>query len=274
MIESILVGTDGSAAASAAENYAVALAARLRTRLVGLSVVEERYFRSAGQGESLGLPPRPTENLESWLKARADAACRRVADRARAGGVEVVCESVSGIADDRIVERGQASGLIVLGRDGEHADFRTALVGSVVDAAVRKTAKPAVVVPGEASVSGPIVLAFDGSPGSRLAAKLAVELATRLSEPVHVFVDSKDKGRAQARFEEVRRLLGSLSVPVRETASTLGRPDVKIIDAAQQAGASLIVMGAFGRSRITEYFLGSNSAAVIRTSPIAVLLAR
>jgi nucleotide-binding universal stress UspA family protein len=33
-------------------------------------------------------------------------------------------------------------------------------------------------------------------------------------------------------------------------------------------------MGAYGRNRLTEYFLGSNAAAVARTSPIAVLLAR
>ena len=38
--------------------------------------------------------------------------------------------------------------------------------------------------------------------------------------------------------------------------------------------AGLIVMGAFGRNRITDYFLGSNAAAVVRTSPVAVLLAR
>ena len=38
-------------------------------------------------------------------------------------------------ADDRLVERAQQSGLLVLGRDGEHADFRNALIGSVVDAA-------------------------------------------------------------------------------------------------------------------------------------------
>ena len=70
------------------------------------------------------------------------------------------------------------------------------------------------------------------------------------------------------------RLLGGESVPVREASSTLGRPDVKIVDTARSARASLIVMGAFGRNRITEYFLGSNSAAVVRTSPIAVLVAR
>ena len=272
MIESILVGTDGSTTAAAAESFAVALAARMRTRLAGLSIVEERAWRANDGG--LGLPPRPVDGLEGWLKARADAACRRLSDQARSAGIEVVCETATGIADDRIVERGAQCGLLVLGRDGEHAEFRSALIGSVVDASIRKTSKPAVVVPAGAELSGPLVLAFDGSPGSRIAAKLTVELANRLAEPVHVFVDSKDKGRAAARFDEVRRLLGALSVPVRETASTLGRPDVKVIDAAREAGAGLIVMGAFGRSRITEFFLGSNSAAVIRNSPVAVLLAR
>ena len=49
---------------------------------------------------------------------------------------------------------------------------------------------------------------------------------------------------------------------------------MKIVDSAREAKAGLIVMGAFGRNRINEYFLGSNAAAVVRTSPVAVLLAR
>jgi nucleotide-binding universal stress UspA family protein len=63
-------------------------------------------------------------------------------------------------------------------------------------------------------------------------------------------------------------------VPVHEISSTLGRPDVKIVDSAREVRAGLIVMGAYGRNRITDYFLGSNSAAVVRTSPVAVLLVR
>ena len=101
-----------------------------------------------------------------------------------------------------------------------------------------------------------------------------MQIATRLGEPIHVFVDSKDKGRAVARFDEVRGIVGALPVPVREISSTLGRPDVKIVDSAREVKAGLIVMGAYGRNRITEYFLGSNAAAVVRTSPVAVLLAR
>ncbi len=273
MIESILLAMDGSEAGRDAENYAIALASRLRVRLQALTVIEDGLVR-IGADEGLGVPPPHLEGLASYLKARADAVCKRVAENGRAAGIEVMCEVVQGIADDRIVERANSVDLLVLGRDGDNAAHRTALIGPTVDAVIRKTGKPALVVPQGAELRGPVALAFDGSPGSRIAAGLATELAARLQEPVHVFVDSKDKGRAVARFDEVRRLLGSLEVPVRESASTLGRPDIKIIDAARDAGAGMIVIGAYGRSRITEYFLGSNSAAVVRTSPLAVLLAR
>ncbi len=273
MIESILLATDGSDAASAAERYGAAIAARLRARLHGVTVIEDRSVQGF-RADTLGVTPPSLDGVEAFLKARAEGACRRVGELARGQGVESVPESVHGIADDRIVERGQGADLLVLGRDGEHAACRTALIGSTVDGVLRKTTKPAIVVPVGAEFGGPIVLGFDGSPGSRIAAKVAVELASRTEQTIHVFVDSKDKGRAAARFEEVRRLLGSLSVPIRETSSTLGRPDVKLVDTARGSRAGLIVLGAFGRNRINEYFLGSNAAAVVRTSPVAVLLAR
>jgi nucleotide-binding universal stress UspA family protein len=274
MIDSILVATDGSEAAASAERFGISLARRLGARLAGITVIEDRYARAPA--DAAGLPPRP-EGFESWLKAKADAVSRRFSERARAEGVEASCEAVQGIADDRIVERAQGADLLVIGRDGEHAAFRTGLVGSTADGVLRKTDRSTIVVPQGAATSGPLVLAFDGSPGSRVAAKLAVELAGRLRESIVVFVDSKDKGRAVARFDEVRRLLGTAQVPVREASSTLGRPDVKSIDTAREAGASLIAMGAYGRNRLKEmehYFLGSNAAAVVRTSPVAVLLAR
>jgi nucleotide-binding universal stress UspA family protein len=272
MIETILVATDGSQAAASAERYGVTLAKRLAARLSCITVLEDRYSRPPDD-EGLGAPPRP-EGVEAWLKTRADAVARRFAERARAEGLDAGCETLQGIADDRIAERAQSAHLLVIGRDGEHAPFRTGLIGSTAEGVLRKAQVPVIVVPQGAVLAGPILLAFDGSPGSRLAAKLAVELASRLKESIVVFVDSKDKGRAAARVDEVRRLLGSLPVPVRESSSTLGRPDVKSVDAAREAGAGLLAMGAFGRNRITDYFLGSNAAAVVRTSPIAVLLAR
>jgi nucleotide-binding universal stress UspA family protein len=273
MISTILVGTDGSEAAAVAERYGVGLAARLKARVAGISIIEDRLTRAL-RDDGLGLSPPPLDSLAKYLRERADAAGRRLSEAARTASVEIAFETAEGIADDGVIERSQQADLVVVGRDGQDIDFRTGLIGSTVNGVIRKAATPTLVVPGGAQLSGPILLAFDGSPGSRIGAKLAVQLATRLAEPIHVFVDSKDKGRAIARFEEVRGLVGSLPVPVREISSTLGRPDVKIIDSAREAHAGMIVMGAYGRNRITDYFLGSNSAAVVRTSPVAVLLAR
>ena len=273
MISNIALATDGSEAASVVEKFGVQLAARLRARISGIAVVEQRFVRGF-RDDGLGLTPPSLDALEAYLKSRAEAALTRIGELARSEGVSCHCESLDGIADDRIVERGQQADLIAIGRDGQHAVFRSGLIGSTANGVIRKATKPALMVPAGAQLSGPILVAFDGSPGSRLGANLAVFLATRLGENLHVFVDSKDKGRAAARFEEVRGLVGALPVPIREISSTLGRPDAKIVDSAREVGAGVIVMGAYGRNRITEYFLGSNAAAVVRTSPVAVLLAR
>ena len=103
MISTILVATDGSDASAAAEQYGVALAARLRARVMGISVVEDRLARGL-QESGLGVTPPPPEPMAAYLKERADAACRRVTDRARADGVESSSEPTQGNADDRIVE--------------------------------------------------------------------------------------------------------------------------------------------------------------------------
>ncbi len=212
--------------------------------------------------------------LVAYHRARAEGIAQRFAERARSEGLEANCDVVQGRADDRIVDRVQDFDLLVMGRDSEASDRRGALIGSTTDAVIRKTSKSTIVVPAGAPLTGPIVLGFDGSPGSRVAAQAAVPMANGLNEQIHVFVDSKDKGRALARFEEVRQLLSGVNQPIRETSSTLGRPDVKLVDTARETRAGLVVMGAYGRNRITDYFLGSNAAAVVRTSPVAVLLAR
>lgn len=273
MIDSILVATDGSECADAAELCAVALASRLRAGLSGITVVDERVIREP-IGFRAALPSFPESELSAYHRARAEAIARRFEERAHGNSAEASCEVAQGNAAERIVEKGLAAGLTIIGRDGQTEARRGALIGSTVDAVLRKSNKPVLVVPAGAQTTGTLVLGFDGSPGSRLAAQLAVTLASAMGESIQVFVDSKDKGRAVTRFEDVRKIVGGLSVPVGETSSTLGRPDVKLVDAARDVRAGMIVMGAFGRNRISDYFIGSNAAAVVRTSPFPVLLVR
>ena len=97
MISTILLATDGSEASASAERYAATLAARLKARLLGVSVVEDRLARGFSE-DGLGVQPPSPEPLATYLKARAEAACRRLSDRARSEGVESTCDTTDGIA--------------------------------------------------------------------------------------------------------------------------------------------------------------------------------
>ena len=206
MIETILVATDGSADASAAEQTAMGLASRLGARLLAVAIVDDRLLR-APAGDGLALPSFPEAEISTYYRARAEAVARRFSERARGEGLAASCEVLQGIPDARIVEKVQGADLLLVGRTGTTVSDRGGLVGATVDSILRKTNKPTIVVPAGAPLTGPLVLGFDGSPGSRIAAKIAVTLANGLNEAVHVCVDSKDKGRAVARFDEVRQLI-------------------------------------------------------------------
>jgi len=273
MIRTILVATDGSEGSVAAERYAIALASRLEASLHGLTVVEDSLIRGMRE-DGLGVQPPDNSQMEVYLKERAAAVCQRLVERGRVAGIEIRCEGLRGIADDCIAERSRTVDLLVVGRNGVNGSYRTGLIGSVGDAVLRKTNRSALLVPPGAELRGPIVVGFDGSPGSKRALRLATELAQRLGQPLHLFVDSKDKDRARARFEQARELLEGPPIEVHECVSTLGRPEMKLVACAKRVGACAIVMGAYGRNRLTEYFLGSNAMAVLRASSVAVFLAR
>src|SRR5882724_9140239 len=106
MISTILVATDGSEAAANAERFGVALAARMKGRMLGISVVEDRFTRGFSE-DGLGVTPPSPEPLAQYLRQRAEVACTRLAKTAAAEGIDCSSESVSGFADDKIVEKGQ-----------------------------------------------------------------------------------------------------------------------------------------------------------------------
>ena len=89
MIETILVATDGSEAVASAERFGIALTARLRARLSGSTVVEDRDVRPPNDG-GLGVPGFPEAEVVAYFRARAEATARRFSERARAEGIAAV----------------------------------------------------------------------------------------------------------------------------------------------------------------------------------------
>ena len=81
MIETILLATDGSEAAIAAERFAIAITSRLRARLVALSVVEDRVVVDGNVITSRG----PGTSIEFALTLVRDLQGEEVSEALREG---------------------------------------------------------------------------------------------------------------------------------------------------------------------------------------------
>lgn len=131
-----------------------------------------------------------------------------------------------------------------------------------------------------------IVLAMDGSDGSRAAMPLAVELAKRESAKLvvaHVEQDVVGKGvgtipatedEIQAEIRKQAEELGEqgIETSVEMRSVMLGGPAHAIAEIADQAGADLIVAGTRGHSAVAGLVLGSVTQRLLHIAHQPVLV--
>jgi nucleotide-binding universal stress UspA family protein len=176
--------------------------------------------------------------------------------------------------------------LLVVGTHGKRTLDRV-LLGTVSERVARGSPVSVLVVPpgGRREKIAKIVCAFDPSPGAEIALRQAMRLSQEHGaalEVVHAWelvpmvpadVDfvprhermiTRDIGHALER-------LGAGSVP---RAIRYGAPSLEIVQQAVDAGADLIVTGTSDRTGVDRFVLGSVAERIVRTSPVAVLVAR
>jgi len=142
--------------------------------------------------------------------------------------------------------------------------------------------------------AGPILVGIDFSAGSEEALAWAVDAAIAFGVPLialHVahdpaeapgyYVPPNDGGIHELErvakemmekfIADARNRLPRLAAVSRvETAVVIGLPTTRILEVAEREGASLIAMGAQGRTALADALLGSKVERVTRLSPIPV----
>ncbi len=268
--ERFLVATDGSEFSAGAVREAIRMAQKCGARVRVVSVVASEEYESFG---------------EQLLKKEMDAA-RQNLDKVAAQAVEagVACETQAVQANEiyqEIVheaERMQAD-LIVMGRRGRRGLARL-MLGDVTFNVIGHARCSVLVVPRAAELAGRhFVVASDGSRFGDAAAAATGNLAKFCRTPVTVVSVTQPSHSAERREEAqraVNRIVAFLKKEGIETQGIVphGRPDDMIVQAAQQKGADLIVMGSHGRTGLERVLLGSTTERVINLTSTAVLVVK
>ncbi|OHE31558.1 MAG: hypothetical protein A3J94_16155 [Syntrophus sp. RIFOXYC2_FULL_54_9] len=280
MVKNILIPIDGSDFGKIAVAYGIHIAPKLDAQLIGLHVVDIRLMQGpvfTDISGSIGLPPYQEflPAIESSLEARAEAILKEFREQCEAAGIHPETKKITGVIDEAIIEEGRkCCDWILLAQRGEHFHIGSgAILGSTAQSVVRRSGKPVLVTPEHFRAINRMALAYDGSAPAENALNLAAELSARAAWPLSVVIITDDQplgaqltGKAEA-FLKTRAVDGAILV-------LKGKEDKELLKFTREGTVDLLVMGAYGHNRLREVLLGSTTSAVIRKSPIPVLLIR
>lgn len=278
MIKSILLPIDGSVYTEAQVRYTIELARAFDARISVLSILDVRIFEWAVVMGTDGFVPIIPSNVykeesKKILESKAAAVLEKCSEILTSENVEFDAEKISGSPSDIICEKAPLVDLLVIGMRGEFAKWKKNLVGATLDAVMRQWSKSILVTSREFKSIGNILFAYDGSERSNKALQLVGLFATQLSAPVTVLsVHDKEIFRSKL-LEEAQSYLKPYKAQV-DLVGVSGNPEKEIIRVAGERHCDLMIMGAFGHSRIREAILGSTTEQVVRKADVPVLLSK
>jgi nucleotide-binding universal stress UspA family protein len=281
----VLAAVDASLYGASVADHAAWAAARLGAPLDFLHVLDREEQPPAltdmsgslvlGAQESLLRELTEADAQRSRLnRERGRVLLQGAAERARAAGATVAETRLRHEhLLDALVELEPGVRLFVLGKRGEHADFAKGHLGGHLERVVRAVRHPLLVASRAFKPIARVMLAFDGSPTVLKGVEMLIASPLLRGLPITLQVAGESTDTMRRAVIEVASRLQDAGFEV-DAALTPGHPETVLAEAVRTQSIDLLVMGAYGHSRIRQFFVGSTTTALLRACQIPVLLLR
>lgn len=271
------------AAATTAITLATAFEASLRFRHVALDPM--RAVPLMGEGMTGVMAARLTEDLEASSKESHDAAFELYQEIVAKGSLPSLAEGETapvgrftvgldfavGVEEEIMAEQARLADLTVIGQpDRDKGESSLVLESTIFD-----SGRPVLLPPegGMALLPKRMAVAWNGSAAASRAVGLAMPILRRAEEVIVISGEGSD-ARAAAQPSALAGLLTAHGI---KATTWRYQPDDwpvarSLIQETRKAGAGLLVMGAYGHSRMREMLLGGATREAIKAQDLAVLL--
>lgn len=202
-------------------------------------------------------------------RAMLEGAARRLGE---AGVTQVGLIHRHGEVAQTIIELEPDFDLVIIGKRGEGRNFEEGRLGAKVERVVRGSARPILVAPRVFMPITRALVAFDGGPSATKALTHVLESQAFAGVEVVVAIVGEAGAQRDARVQAAQGLLAGR--PSAAVKTLEGDVEAALKGELRQGQGDLLVMGAYGHSRIRELFVGSTTTAMIRTGKAPVLLFR
>lgn len=280
----VMACIDGSACTPAVCDYAAWASQRLNVPLSFLHVLEpQRYPSEVDLSGNIWLRSRESllQELASLEQQQSRQALEQgrlilnaARERARAAGIHALeGRQREGDLVERLHELENEIELLVIGARGElHANQASAM-GSQLENVVRSMHRPILVTPVHFKAPESVLVAFDGSATMRQAVTMLAASALFQGLPIHLVMIGSANDENWAQLGAACNELAVAGFRV-HTAIRPGEVESALHLYQAEQRIDLLVMGAYGHSRLRQLLVGSSTARMLRTTRTPLLVAR
>ncbi|MGM0534523.1 MAG: universal stress protein [Pseudomonadota bacterium] len=284
MTEQVMAAIDGSTFSEGVCDYAAWASLALDAPLTFLHVNDNHpQTAEADLSGNIGLGSREhlLEELSELEEKRARVAqeqgrlmLKAARERAIEDGVaEPGTRQRNGTLVETLEELQEEMRLLVLGKRGETAHQDSGHLGSNLERVVRTLHRPILMVPASFKPPEKVMLAFDGSKTTRKGVEMLARSPLFDGIPVHVVINGAETGDNRSQLDWALETLRDAGHEA-EGAIRAGEVEATLRGYQEEQDIDLLVMGAYGHSRIRHLLVGSTTTAMLRKARGPVLLLR
>jgi nucleotide-binding universal stress UspA family protein len=176
-----------------------------------------------------------------------------------------IVETISEIEDEARV--------ILIGKRGEAADFAKGHLGSNLERIVRAAHRPVFVASRAFQPIRSVLVAYDGGISSMKAVDHIVRSPLFADLKVTVVTVGRETPEIRTGLDDAKALLKAGGIEA-ETRVIGGQPETALGTLVEEEGFGMVVMGAYGHSRIRSLVIGSTTTEMLRSCKVPVALLR
>ncbi|MFA7576751.1 MAG: universal stress protein [Candidatus Muiribacteriota bacterium] len=281
----ILVAIDNSDYSKNAMSMACEIAKNIGAKVNILFVIENKLlyhpfvpmmFNPVMDGYDLGENyTEMFENSRESIKKFGREALEKAVEYCKKQEVEAVCYLREGILSEEIKNLANDNDLIIMGIFGLSSKFSGGLLGSGVEEVARIINKPLLLAPEKVEKIEKVAIAFDNSEYANKTLRLSFWMKKIWKSDIEFEVFSVIEHKDEEK--EMTEIINGLIAEHPEYKSRILLSDNRaemIINHVTESEFDLLMMGAYGHSRIRELILGGTTSEVIRKIRVPVLLNR
>lgn len=284
MTDKIIALVDGSIYSESVCQHAAWIAQRTQAPVELIHVLGRREApqkTDLSGAIRLGARTRLMEELAELDAQRAKLISHRgraILEDARAivdqdGVTEITTRLRHGDIVEAIGEIEDEARVIVIGKRGEAADFAKGHLGSNLERIVRAAHRPVFVAARAFKPIESVLVAYDGGASAMKAVDHISRSPLFAGLTITIVTVGSETPEIKTGLADAKALLKAAGIDA-ETRIVPGQPETELGKLVDEEGFGMVVMGAYGHSRIRSLVIGSSTTEMVRSCKVPVVLMR